>query len=114
MEIEDYVEIIKKNILTYLEKFGWSRNELSNRAQSLSQSAISEWYKKESVVPSLKNLLEVCEVFGISLGRLTARNDIEDLEAREQELIEYFVRFSPEEQDSILQTFRVLTKNKSV
>lgn len=114
METENYVETIKKNILTHLEKLGWSRNELANRTTSLSPSTISEWYKKKGVVPSLKNLLEVCEAFAISLGRLTARNDIENLEAREQELIEYFVRFNQEEQDSILQMFRVLTKNKSV
>ena len=64
---------LSEKIMMLRKKEGWSQEELANHLQ-ISRQAVSKWETNQSE-PSMKNLIELAELFQISLSELTDTKD---------------------------------------
>ncbi len=98
--IDEAVETVIANINSETEKRNWNRNTLINLTDTSSGTA-SAWFTAHAV-PSLKNLVRICDVFEISLSRLFAKNESELADAQKTELLSEFDRLSEEQRTALL------------
>lgn len=97
---KDIVDVITKNINTELNKRHWARNEVSNLSD-LSSGTMSDWFTFKKI-PTLKSLAQICEVFDMSVSRLTAKDKSEALDAQKIELLEEFERLTEIQRERLL------------
>jgi len=99
-----------KDILNAIDRCrisrGWTEYELAKRS-GIPQSTISSWYRK-NCHPSMKSLLKICSVFGITLSQLIETDNEVTLTAEQKELLELWTKFSAEQQACFLELFRSL------
>ena len=93
-------------IVEYREARGWSEYELSKRS-GIPQSTISSWYRTNTR-PSMKSLQKICDVFRITISQLLGEEVEGTLTDEQKELLQLWVKFTPEQQDSFLDLFRKL------
>lgn len=84
----------------YLKKNGWSKYELMNQT-SLSSGIIYEWYNGDTF-PTLKNIISVCDAFGISLSEFFATTKEEQIGAYEDELFKLCAAMNDNQRDALL------------
>jgi len=65
---------IKKKIRDLMDRQGYTAYALS-KATGLSQARISNWFNKINNEPSLQALERVCDVFGITMAELFAKEE---------------------------------------
>ena len=97
---DEAVNAVITNINAEIEKRNWNRNTLINLTETSSGTA-SAWFTSRAV-PSLKNLVQICDVLEISLSRLFAKNNDEILNAQKSELLEEFERLSEKQREELL------------
>ncbi len=65
---------IKTKIKEIMKQQGYTIYSLS-KATDLSQTSIANWFNKLNYEPSVSALEKVCEVFGITMSELFAKDD---------------------------------------
>lgn len=87
---------------------GWSAYELSNQT-GISTNAIYDWFKV-GAVPTLQNIIKICEAMEISLEQFFCGGDYKYTE-EENEILKEWVGLSDLERSTLMnliETFKIL------
>ena len=92
-----------------LAQKGWSNYELSKQT-NISTNTIYSWNKSGSM-PSLANIVKICDVLGISLGQFFCGTEGYSLTDDEKNILREWFSLSDLEKDTIrkmIDTFKIL------
>ena len=102
---------VNERIGELLAEKGWTGYELSKQT-GLSTNTIYEWTKGRSV-PSLSNIVKICEAFGITLRQFFFGTDSYELSEDEKEFLREWFTLSDLERSAVknmIETFRILRR----
>ncbi len=104
---------IVERINELINKKGWSIYELSKQT-GISTNAIYDW-NKINAVPSLSNIVKICEALEISLGQFFCGFEAYQLSEDENKILQEWFTLSDLEKDAILrmiEVFKILKRAK--
>ena len=104
---------VLERIKELMERKGWTCYELSMQT-GISTNAIYDWFKI-GAIPSLGNIIKICEAMGISLEYFFGGEDTHEPEAEERRLTEEWFALSDLEKQTIwnlLETFHILKNDR--
>ena len=89
-------------ITEYREARGWTEYQLAEKS-GLPQSTISSWFRK-GMMPTIPSLEKICNVFGITISQLFAKEDeLVALTPAQRKLLESWSRLDGEQQAAVFQ-----------
>lgn len=95
-----------------MTKKGWSSYELSKQT-GISTNAVYDWNK--GTIPTLANIVKVCEAMNISLEQFFCGDNNYNLNDDEQKILQEWFVLSDLEKDTVLkliETFKILKTSK--
>lgn len=99
-QVRDFVDQVLVNIEAILRKKHWVMNDLA-KMSGISPSTLSDM-SSHKTVPDIKTLVQISNLADTSMSRLCATNNLEELDAKKQELLDEFDRLTPVQQDKLL------------
>ena len=102
MEFEKFISHIVQEVLNNMKDRNWTVYRLSEET-GISAQTIHNWFAKgpQKSVPSLRNLLEACNAFGIPITKLFAENDLVEMTPELKGLYDGWCLLSKTERDSV-------------
>lgn len=95
-----------------LDKKGWTAYELSKQT-GISTNTIYDWNK--GAVPSLTNVIKICEAFDITIEQFFCGIESYKLTEDENKILQEWLLLSKLEKDAILniiETFKILKRDR--
>ena len=86
----------------------WSEYQLAEKS-GLTQSTISTWYRK-NMLPTIPSLIKICDAFGLTLSQFFLEDDGNTIHIteRQQLLLDYAAKLSPEQYSALLNFLKTL------
>lgn len=104
------IDVVKR-INELLGQKGWSNYQLSKQT-NISTNTIYGW-NKSGAVPSLSNLMKICEALGITVGQFFCGTEAYALSPDEARILREWFSPSDLEKDTLrrmIETFQILKK----
>ena len=113
MEFERFISHIVQSVLNNMKDHGWTVYRLSEET-GISAQTIHNWFAKgqQKSIPSLKNLLEVCNAFGIRITSLFATDDLVEMTPELKELYDGWCILTKDERNAVKTIVDTYNANK--
>lgn len=107
------MEYVLKKIERMCKERGWTINHLTSLTE-LSGNTIYKWTSnKVKSFPKIDALQAVCDVFGITLATLFAKDEQEERTVQDIEILTLYNGLTEEEKENVKKTMLLLSKHKS-
>lgn len=100
------VSFIQKRLQEYMEKTGWSLNEMNCQA-GLSNGTLYHWWKGKKQ-PSIDGIQKLCNACNVSLSEFFATNDMEHLTAEANVLFDLWDEMNEQQRQTLTEIARTL------
>lgn len=107
------MEYVLEKIEKMRKERGWTINYLTSLTE-LSGNTIYKWMKRKvKSSPKVDALQAVCDVFGITLATLFAKDEQEERTVQDIEILTLYNGLTEEEKENVKKTMLLLSKHKS-